>query len=173
MALNQKLERIDGLHPMLRRPAQELLARCYTQLGVTLMVVYGWRSVQEQTLIYQEGRRLNAMTGLWEIMDATVIKTRALPGNSPHNVISVKGDRASMALDVVPLLSDGTANWDVTEKFCEQLYEIAWRIGLDPLGDSIGAYLPADKLHFEEPAWRLKISGLDCIMPVAESSVKV
>lgn len=164
--MNQRLERIDGLHPMLHKPAMEFIKTVEDKLSTVLMVVYGWRSIQEQMLIYQKGRRLNPDTGLWEITDKSQLVTRALPGTSAHNVITMKGDRAAMAMDVVPLLADNTANWNVTQQFLDKLYAIAWDCGLDPLGDEIGAYLEQDKLHFEEPNWKMKLEGLGCMLPV-------
>jgi len=163
--MNQRFERIDGLHPMLHAPATRLIALCDEKLHRTLMVVYGWRSVQEQQLIYQQGRTMNRETGLWEIADTALVVTRALPGTSAHNVITIKGDRAAMALDVAPLHADGTADWAPGEDFLDRLYEISWKCGLDPLGDPTGSYLAYDKLHFEEPQWRLKLEGLGCLLP--------
>jgi hypothetical protein len=164
--VNQKLERLDGLAPFLQDPARELIARCERDLHRTLMVVSGWRSVQEQLLTYQKGRTLNRETGLWTITDQAQVVTRSTPGTSAHNVITTKGDRAAMALDVIPLLSDGTADWTVGLDFWDRLYELSWKCGLDPLGDLTGAYLKGDLGHFEEPAWRLKITGLSCLLPV-------
>ncbi len=152
---------------MLHEPVMELLAKCESQLHRTLMVVYGWRSIQEQMLIYQKGRELNRETGLWEIVNAGQVVTKALPGTSAHNVITAKGDRASMALDVIPLLGDGSADWNVDDDFFDRLYELCWKVGLDPYGDAVGAYLKSDKGHLEEPCWRLKLSGLGLVLPSA------
>lgn len=173
MALNQRLERIDGLHPMLHAPAKRLIGLCDEKLHRTLMVVYGWRSVQEQQLIYQHGRTMTVATGLWEITDPKLVVTRALPGTSAHNVITVKGDRAAMALDLIPINADGTANWTPGEDFWDALYELSWKCGLDPLGDPIGGYLPNDKGHLEEPGWRLKLDGLGCLLPAVGTATPV
>ncbi len=169
--MNQQLERLDGLHTALQQPAHRLIVLCEEQLHRSLLVVSGWRSVQEQLLNYQKGRTLNRDTGDWDITDPGQVVTRAKPGTSAHNVITVKGERAAMAFDVIPLNDDGTPDWQVGEHFWSQLYELSWKCGLDPLGDPIGGYLKADKGHFEEPAWRLKIGGLGCLLPVSDITV--
>lgn len=166
--MNQRLDRCDDLAPLLRTPALALIERCQDQLHRTLLVVSVWRSVQEQWLKYQKGRTRNPDTGVWTVTDEAAVVTRAVPGTSAHNVITRSGNRASMALDVIPLFEDGTADWEVGDEFWDRLYAIAWQVGLDPLGDVTGAYLRDDKGHFQEPAWRLKLDGLDLLLPPVE-----
>lgn len=161
---DQHLERLDGLHGCIRRPALLLIERCGIMLNRKLLVVQAWRSLQDQMLIYQKGRTLNRETHEWEITGDIV--TKAKPGLSAHNVITRRGERASMALDVIPLTADGKPDWEVDDDFWDKLYELSWKVGLDPLGDPIGSYLAGDKGHLEEPAWRLKLDGLDLIQPV-------
>ncbi len=163
--MDQRLDRLDGLHGCIRQPAMLLIERCSAKLNRKLLVVQGWRSVQEQMLIYQKGRTLNRETGDWDVSDPSAIVTKAKPGLSAHNVITKQGERASMALDVIPLTNDNKADWEVDDDFWDALYELAWKVGLDPLGDSIGSYLAGDKGHFEEPAFRLKLEGLGLIQP--------
>ncbi len=165
--MTQHLERLDGLAPVIRMPALELIQRCQRKLGRTLLVVRGWSSVQEQMLHYQKGRVFVRETGEWEIADKALVVTNSKPGLSAHNVISLAGAPAAMALDVIPLLPNGQAEWDVDLDFWDALYEIAWRVGLDPLGDVIGSYLAGDRGHFEEPAWKLKIEALGMMLPGA------
>lgn len=167
--MNQHLERLDFLHPIIQVSARQLIERCHTSLKRTLMVVQGWRSLNDQALIYQKGRTLNRSTGVWEITDPAQVVTRAKPGTSAHNVVMIStGAPASMALDVIPFNEDGTIDWDADETFFDDLYEIAWKVGLDPLGDPIGSYLAGDKGHFEEPAWKLKIDGLGLMYPASD-----
>ena len=163
--MNQHFERLDGLATFVRPVAFELLARCEATLRRTLMVVHGARSMQEQALLYQIGRAMNRETGEWEVTDADVVVTNSKPGQTAHNVITRDGHTASVALDVIPLNDDGTADWDVDRRFWDRLYEISWKVGLDPLGDQIGSYLKRDLGHFEEPAWRLKLQGFGLILP--------
>lgn len=165
--MNQRLDRLNGLAPMLRTPALELIQRCQRKLGRTLLVVSGWRAVQEQMLNYQKGRVFIRETGEWEIADKALVVTNSKPGLSAHNVITLAGARASMALDVIPLLPDGQPEWDVEMPFWDKLFELAWKVGLDPLGDQIGEFLKGDLGHFQEPAWRLKLDGLNLMLPVA------
>lgn len=165
--MNQHMERLDGLAPIVRASAAVLLSRCETKLKRTLLVVSGWRSVQEQMLNYQKGRVFVRETGEWEVADRLDVVTNSKPGFSAHNVITRTGAPAALALDVIPLLNNGQPEWDVDLRFWDDLYEIAWKVGLDPLGDQIGAFLKGDMGHFEEPAWRLKLDGLGLVLPVA------
>ena len=168
--MEQHLERLDGLAQLIQQPALELIQRCQFKLGRTLLVVSGWRAVQEQMLNYQKGRAYIRETGEWEIIDKALVVTNSKPGTSAHNVITLKGGRAAMALDVIPLLPNGQPDWNVGMDFWDALYEIAWKVGLDPLGDVTGAYLKGDLGHFEEPAWKIKLAGLGCMLPVATAT---
>lgn len=164
----QHLERLDGLAPFLRPPAQQLIQLCEAKLHRLLLVVHGWRSVQEQALLYQQGREMNRETGEWTVSDHGLIITNAKPGCTAHNVIVKRtGEPAAVALDVIPLRIDGSPDWEVDEQFWDGLYELSWKVGLDPLGDAMGAYLRNDKGHFEEPAWKLKLEGLGLMLPSA------
>jgi hypothetical protein len=165
--MTQHLERLDGLAPVIRMPAMELIQRCQRKLGRTLLVVSGWRAVQEQMLNYQKGRMFVRETGEWEIADKALVVTNSKPGMSAHNVITLAGAAAAMALDVIPLLATGQPEWNPDLRFWDDLYEIAWKAGLDPLGDTVGAYLEGDRGHFEEPSWKLKLDGLNLMLPVA------
>jgi hypothetical protein len=170
MNFSQHFERIDGLAPFLRMPALRLIEQCDAKLKRKLLVVSGWRSVPEQLLNYQKGRTFNRDTGEWVVTDAQAIVTRLKPGASAHNVIVKKdGTPASMALDVIPLLPTGQPDWDVSMDFWDGLYEIAWKVGLDPLGDQTGNYLKGDLGHFEEPGWRLKIEELGLLLPAMQA----
>lgn len=165
--MTQHLERLDGLASVMRMPALELIQRCQRKLGRTLLVVSGWRSIHEQMLNYQKGRVFVRETGEWEVADKALVVTNSKPGLSAHNVITLAGVAASMALDVIPLLPNGQPEWDVDLDFWDHLYEIAWKVGLDPLGDTVGAFLDGDRGHFEEPAWRMKCDALNLMLPGA------
>lgn len=163
--MNQHLDRLDQLAPMLRVPARTFIDRAQAQLKVILLVVHTWRSVAQQLNIYQQGRTYNRETGEWEVSDPQMIKTKAKPGQSPHNLVMPDGTPASLALDVIPLDAQGAPIWDTDDDLWDDLYEIAWKCGLDPLGDPIGSYYAADKGHFEEPAYKMKFEGLGLVMP--------
>jgi len=164
--MNQHLERLDGLAPVIRQPVRLLLERCQAKLQRTLLIVYGWRSVQAQALLYQQGRVLDRESGDWVVADPSAIVTKAKPGTTAHNVITKDGQAASVAVDLIPLHPDGTPEWDVGHEFWDDLYELAWKVGLDPLGDPIGSYLAGDQGHFEEPGWTEKLDGLGLVLPV-------
>lgn len=166
--MNQRLDRIDGVAPFLRQPVLRLFEQCEQKLSRKLLLVHGWRSVQEQALLYQKGRAMNRETGDWEIVEPTAVVTRAKPGATAHNVITVKGERAAVAVDVIPFDSMGMPDWEVSMDFWERLWGLAWKCGLDPLGDRIGDYLQGDLGHLQEPGWKLKLEGLGLLLPVAD-----
>ena len=165
--MNQHLERLDGLALFLHQPALKLIEQCDAKLNRKLLVVSGWRSVQEQMLNYQKGRAMNRETGDWEVADKSLVVTNAKPGMTPHNIIGLDGRRASLAFDVVPLRDDGSADWEVGMKFWGDLYELAWKVGLDPLGDTVGEYLKGDLGHFQEPGYKYKMQAWGLIFPVS------
>lgn len=164
--MNQRLYRVDECHPILHAPVLRLVELCEQKLRRKLLITHGFRSVQEQMLIYQKGRVFNRAEQIWEIANRNEVVTNSRPGLSAHNVVTTAGKPASMAVDVIPLRADGAADWDVPLKFWDDLYELAWKVGLDPLGDTIGAFLKGDLGHFEEPAWKLKLDALGCYQPV-------
>lgn len=163
--MNQRLYRVDECHPIIQRPVLRLVELCEQRLQRKLLVTQGFRSVQEQMLIYQKGRTYNRETQVWEVANRAEVVSNARPGLSAHNVITTAGKPASMAVDVIPLRADGGADWAASDAFWAQLYELAWKVGLDPLGDTVGSYLPGDKGHFEEPCWTLKLDALGCYQP--------
>lgn len=164
--MNQRLYRVDECHPIIKRSVLRMVELCDEKLNRKLLITHGFRSVQEQMLIYQKGRTFNRESGIWEATNDKEVVSKSKPGLSAHNVITTAGKPAAMAVDVIPLRADGAADWDVPLKFWDDLYEIAWKVGLDPLGDTIGAHLKADLGHFEEPAWKLKLDALGCYQPV-------
>ena len=164
--LNQHLDRLDGVAPLIRMPVLRLLELAKQKLGATLLLVHGFRSVQEQLRLYQQGRTLDREQGIWVVSDSAQVVTNAKPGSSAHNVVTAAGKPAALAVDVIPLdATTGQPDWSPDDLFWDDLYELSWKVGLDPLGDAIGAYLPGDKGHFEEPSWKLKMDGLGLVLP--------
>lgn len=172
--MNQHLERLNGLAGFLHPVVLELMTRCERDLKRTLMVVRGWSSYAEQLAKYQQGRTLDRETGDWVETEPGLIVTRARPGLSAHNVV-VQGTMAKAALgvDLIPLLPNGQPDWLVSMAFWEALYPLAWRCGVDPLGDRIGAHLTGDLGHFEEPAWPMKLTGLGLMRPTGAEAIGV
>lgn len=167
--MNQHLDRVNQCHPVIQRPVLLLVQLCLERLKRTLLITQGFRSRQDQMMIYQKGRAYDRDSNTWEVVDPTLVVTKAKPGLSAHNVLTVAGVPASMAVDIIPFREDGTPDWNVSKKFWDSLYVIAHEVGLDPLGDPIGSYLAGDNGHFEEPAWKLKLDGLGCYQPVTAS----
>lgn len=167
--MNLHHERLDGVSPVIRGAVMRLCDLSEIKLKRPLLIVHGWRSMAQQVAIYQQGRAINRETGEWEIVDAAAVVTKAKPGTSAHNVITKReGLPAALGVDVIPVTPAGQPDWEIADAFWDDLYELAWQCGLDPLGDPIGAYLPGDKGHFEEPGWRLKLAGLGLVLPVSE-----
>lgn len=172
--MNQHLERLNGLAGFLQPAALELINRCERDMKRTLLVVRGWSSYAEQLQKFQQGRTLDRATGEWVETDRALIVTHAAPGLSAHNVV-MQGTmaKAAVGVDLIPLLDDGTPDWNVSLVFWDRLYPIAWKCGLDPLGDDVGAYLKGDLGHFEEPQWTMKLSGLGLMRPTIGDPIAV
>lgn len=169
--MNLHHERLDSVSPVIRGAVLRLCDLSEIQLKRKLLVVHGWRSVAQQMALFEQGRAMNRETGEWEVVDATQVVTKAKPGSSAHNVVvRSDGKPAALGVDLIPVTADGQPDWDPGEAFWLAFYKLAWQCGLDPLGDPIGAYLPGDKGHVEEPGWRLKLAGLGLILPVSEVS---
>lgn len=171
--MNQHLERLHGVAPILRKPVLRLLELSAQKLQVTLLIVHGFRSVQEQFRLYQQGRRFDREQGIWVVDDPTAIVTKAKPGTSAHNLVDRLGTPCALAVDLIPLHEDGTPDWTPGELFWDDLYELSWKVGLDPLGDPIGALYQGDRGHFEEPGWALKLDGLGLVLPVSPLQASV
>ena len=163
--MNQHLEKVDGLAPFMRNPVLRLIELAKQKIGATLLIVHGFRSVSTQMQLYQQGRVYDRAQNIWVAEDDAKIVTNAKPGASPHNIVDRLGTPSALAVDLIPLDALGQPDWTPGEKFWDDLYELSWKVGLDPLGDPIGAYLPADRGHFEEPGWKLKIDGLGLLLP--------
>ena len=87
MNLQERNEnKINSLHPLIRDYVRNLISCVKLDLGIDLVVTYGFRSFKEQDLIYQKGRDL-----VGEIV------TYARGGESYHNY--------GLAFDVKPDLS--------------------------------------------------------------------
>lgn len=172
--MNQHLERLNGLAGFLQPVVLELITRCARDLKRPLMVVRGWSSYTEQLAKFQQGRTLDRESNEWIETEPGLIVTRAKPGLSVHNVVKqVSMEKAAVGVDLIPLLPNGEPDWSVSLVFWDQLYPIAWKVGLDPLGDRIGEYLKGDLGHFQEPGWKLKLQGLGLMQPVGSEAVGV
>ena len=167
--MNLHHERLDSVSPVIRGAVMRLCDLSELKLKRPLLIVHGWRSMAQQVELYQQGWAMNRETGEWEIVESAMVVTNAKPGTSAHNVITRReGQPAALGVDLIPLTLTGLADWAVSDAFWDDLYELAWKCGLDPLGDPIGSYLAGDKGHFEEPGWRYKLAGLGLVLPFSE-----
>lgn len=163
--MNQHLALLSDLAPFLRAPAQGMIEAIARDLKFTMRVTFTWRSFQTQLSIYEKGREYDRAEGVWKVVDEKLIVTKAKPGSSPHNVITMAGAPAAVALDMVPMAPNGELLWGTAKTDWQKIWKIAWKFGFDPLGDSIGAYYEPDLGHFEEPGWKAKLDGLQLLLP--------
>lgn len=167
--MNSRLDRLEGVAEFLRQAVIRLFELSEEKLKTRLLLVHGFRSSQEQMLLYQKGRTYNREEGIWVVTSKGEIVTNAKPGRSAHNVIKkLDGRAAAVGVDVAPFTKDGGVNWSPPDAYWDDLYELAWKVGLDPLGDPTGSYTAWDKGHFEEPAWKLKLEGLGLLLPASD-----
>lgn len=90
--------RIELLHPKVRTIFKTFIEEAENELGITLRIVQGLRTFDEQAAIYAQGRTKPGK-----------IVTNAKPGSSYHNY--------GLAIDVAPLSEDGKSiNWDYNFK---------------------------------------------------------
>lgn len=85
-------QRIELLHPKFREIAKGFIEECEETLNITLRIVQGLRTIEEQNDLYAQGRTKPGP-----------IVTKAKGGSSFHNY--------GVAIDVVELV-DGKANWN-------------------------------------------------------------
>lgn len=166
--MNAHLERLELCAPLIRQPVLRLFELCEQKLKRKLFLVTGFRSVQEQYQKYTQGRTFNRESGEWEVSDVKQVITNAKPGRSAHNLVTHAGLPASLAVDVIPFDGAGGLDWAPGEAFWQALYGLAWQVGLDPLGDPVGAYLPGDMGHLEEPGYKYKLESLGLVQPSSE-----
>ena len=126
--------RIEDLHPDLQALAREFLRRCEAA-GLDILVTCTWRSNDEQNQLYAQGR--NGQPG------ARV--TNARGGQSAHNH-TIKGQPASRAFDIVPLLG-GKPVWDDKHPAWQEAGRIGMALGLNWYGKPSAKF--REYPHFE------------------------
>jgi hypothetical protein len=184
---------MDLHHDHLAECAMHVQPKAYAFLtraearGFRLLIVRAWASLAQQMEIYKIGRRYEA--GQWVVQDERLIRTRAKPGESPHNVVTTADRPAAMAFDCIPLDDHDRPLWlmegetpvlldnrwvkgtGLIERVAWQtLYTMAGQCGLDPYGDPWGAYLSGDKGHFEQPGWKYELSVLQMRLPTIQET---
>lgn len=101
--------RVKLLHPAVRQLFSDFITECENTLNVTLRVVQGLRTFEEQDAIYAQGRTKPG-----------AIVTNARAGSSYHNY--------GLAVDLVEL-KDGQANWNFKYKLLQPIarkYGLTW-----------------------------------------------
>ena len=165
--MNQRLERIDEMAAFLREPVREFIAAVEKDTGYKMFVVFTWRSANKQAELYQQGREYRREEGIWVVVNENAVVTNAPAGASPHNIITMAGAPASVAIDTVPMIAGGQLLWGLSREMWAPIWSIAWKFGLDPLGDKVGSFYLKDLCHFEEPAWEHKLDGLGLVRPTS------
>ena len=84
----------EGLHPIVAEKSEELI-RLSEQQGINIVITDGYRSIEEQNQIYQQGRS-----------DEGSVVTYAKGGQSYHNF--------GLAIDFALALPDGSVSWDMS-----------------------------------------------------------
>lgn len=111
-----------GLHPIVEEKTDLLLERT-AEIGIPIVITDGFRSIDEQDAIYQQGRETEGE-----------IVTYAEGGDSYHNY--------GLAVDFAIELANGEVIWDITydgnqneEADWMEVVEIAKELGFDWGGD--------------------------------------
>lgn len=84
----------EGLHPIVAEKSEQLIQRSADK-GIDVVITDGFRSIEEQNKIYNQGRSSKGS-----------VVTYAKGGQSYHNF--------GLAIDFALALPDGTVSWDMT-----------------------------------------------------------
>ena len=107
-------KRVETLHPSLRSEVKKIFATATKETGVVFRLTSGYRSFDEQNILYAKGRTTKGPK-----------VTNAVGGRSYHNY--------GLAFDVVPII-DGKAVWnniDLFRKFANVAKRYGWEWGGD------------------------------------------
>jgi hypothetical protein len=169
--MDQHLERLISVHPIVAVPVREILARVEKTLGMKLLIVRGGESIEKQMEKFRKGRAIDPETKKLVVVNKKFVVTNAAPGKTAHNVEDIDRNLRAMAVDLVPLDDQGMARWKMLRKEWEPVWEIVADCGLDPLGDEWGAHLAYDLGHVEEPGWKLKLDVLALRLPTIPAAM--
>lgn len=84
---------LETLHPKVRSIFQAFIEECENTFDLTIRIISGYRSMEEQQKIYNQGRTTPGP-----------IVTKAVPGSSYHNW--------GLAADIAPLSVSGNVNYN-------------------------------------------------------------
>jgi peptidoglycan L-alanyl-D-glutamate endopeptidase CwlK len=124
---SQSQAKMNQLDSRFKPMVQQFLEQAYNK-GITLRLIQGYRSHEEQQSLYEQGRTKPGS-----------VVTNAKPGVSLHNY--------GLAVDCVPM-EDGKIIWNKPENFWDELGELAKSIGMIWGGDFSGL---KDNDHFQYP----------------------
>ena len=130
MIVGLVMDRIEDLAEEFKPLAQWLVEHC-AAAGVPVRVTSGRRTIQQQNMIYAQGRTAKGR-----------IVTNAKGGSSPHNF--------GMAVDVCPIV-DGKLDWNAPRSVWNKIGAIGKSLGLTWGGDFKSI---TDLPHFEYRTWR-------------------
>lgn len=117
------IDRVNKLHPKVRSAFKMFIESAELELGITLRITQGLRTIAEQDALYAQGRTIKG-----------AIVTNAKGGQSYHNY--------GLAIDVVPMV-DNKPQWNYDYS---RLQPIAARFGI-VWGGTFKSIV--DKPHFE------------------------
>ena len=92
------VDRVNKLHPKVRNAFKMIIEAAEGELGITLRVTYGLRTMQEQATLYAQGRTTPGKK-----------LTNAKPGQSYHNyglavdLVRMNGNKADWTYDMAKL----------------------------------------------------------------------
>lgn len=116
----------DGIHPTVKESALQLIRRAYEE-NIYVLITSGFRSMEEQAVLYGQGRESFVYNGKDYGNPSKPIVTNAKPGQSNHNF--------GVAIDFVLVSEDGNrAIWDVNENW-KRVANIGKELGFTWGGD--------------------------------------
>lgn len=99
----------EGIHPTVKEAALELIKRAFEE-NIYVLITSGYRSMEEQAVLYGQGRQSYVYNGKDYGDPSKPIVTQVKPGKSNHNF--------GLAIDFVLLSEDGSrAIWDVNDNW--------------------------------------------------------
>lgn len=126
----KNIERINLLHPQVRKMALSMINNCFDTHSIYLRVTQGLRTVAEQDTLYALGRTAPGKK-----------VTNAKGGKSWHNY--------GLAFDVVILDSRGKAVWDTNDSRWKKVCDAGIAAGLSQIQITNGKIKWLDVPHFE------------------------
>lgn len=106
--------RLSGLWPPMAEAVRYLLAWC-EHYGLTVTIVSGLRSMEEQAALYQKGRTPAEVNQRVRKGGAGGSVTDAPPGYSPHNyglAVDLESPQLEQVKDLARQIGFGTVSWD-------------------------------------------------------------